>query len=172
MQRVYRQFPRCAHRQRRTSSQHTRWRNHPPPSPLFLKPQPHLPTGRRAECARIECRHATEAVSAAGDVEALAEQRGVVARAALAVTEGAAGQALAPQLAQRVQHPLGTLGAMALQPVLEQSRHLARQAEHGVAGKAGAGLRGGAEDGFQFVVGERGDDGRHQIGRASCRERV
>ena len=59
----------------------------------------------------------------------------------------------------------GAQGILLGQPVLEQRADLVGQAQHRVAGPQRAGFGGGFEHGFEFVVVERGNDGReHHAG--------
>ena len=65
--------------------------------------------------------------------------------------------AAAVHLADEAHHALRAVGVMRLEPVAEQRRDLARQAQDDVAGAAGAGVAGGLEQGLDLVVVEAGD---------------
>lgn len=111
---------------------------------------------------RGQRRRLAQAKAPAGEMEALGDQLRLRAVPALAFTKRAAGQFTAPGGTDGVHHVRGAQRLVVREPVLEQSRHLARQAQQGKAGEARPGAVGGLQDAFEFVVGQRRHDGRHQ----------
>ncbi|KAG0923334.1 hypothetical protein G6F31_019551 [Rhizopus arrhizus] len=94
--------------------------------------------------------------------ETLAQQIGPDTGAAHAGAEIRVVAAAIAQVFNAVQHALGAVGEMGVQPVFEQGLDLPRQAQDGIAGVMRAGRLGLLEDVFHgFVVDER-DDRRHQ----------
>ncbi|CFM86922.1 Uncharacterised protein [Bordetella pertussis] len=99
---------------------------------------------------------------ARGQRKTLAQQIGPDAGTAHARTKGRIVAPAVAQIFDTVQHTLGAIRKMRLQPGFEDLFHFPGQAQHGVAGVAGASRAGLLQDVLEgFVVDER-DDRRHQ----------